>query len=72
MEDPTKYLLRKIINHESNGLKSLGKLSAEHVDDISAVMASYAEDTVIDVIDRLNNGEEIEVNGVILSNHKVK
>ena len=61
------YLLGKIVNNKTNGLKSLGDLHAKHIEDLSKVLEDYAAETVIDVVKRLEAGETIKVNGLILS-----
>lgn len=72
MEHPTNFLLGKIINYKTNGFKSLGQLDAKHVDDISNIMKEFAEETAIDVIKRLNKGQQVNINGQVFKLVKVK
>lgn len=62
MKNPHDYLLECIINNKTNGLTSLGKLSGNHVSDISKIMENFATETVQDTIDRLIKGESISIN----------
>ncbi len=61
MEHPKTFLLKKIIDNKTNGLESLGHLHAKHIDDISSVMEDFAEQTIVEVVERLNAGENIKV-----------
>jgi hypothetical protein len=61
MKHPQTYLMEKIIGYKENGMPSLGHLPAKTIDDLVKVMQSFAEETVIEVIDRLNKGERLEV-----------
>ena len=70
MMHPEKFLLIKIINHKENGLDNLGQLEAKFIDNIALIMQDYAEQTVLEAIDRLNKGEEIEVKNKILKYEK--
>lgn len=61
------FLLQNICDYnKENGLKSLGRLHAEHIDDLAEVIKQYAEKTVIEVTERLNKGEKIKINDVII------
>jgi hypothetical protein len=70
MMHPEKFLLLKIINHMDNGLDNLGQLEARFIDNIALIMQDYAEQTVLEAIDRLNKGEEIQVKNIILKYEK--
>jgi hypothetical protein len=67
MTHPKTYLLMKIVGHRDNGLNSLGHLHAKHVEDIVAVMESFAIESIENVIERLNKGESIQIGDKILS-----
>lgn len=56
------YLLRAIIGQEIKGYPSLRELNGKFVEDISKLLEQYATETVKDVIERLNKGEEIFIN----------
>ncbi len=66
MIDAQNYLLGKIIGNRENGMRSLGQLEAKFVDDICKVMETYAAETVIDVVKRINEGETILIDGMQL------
>jgi hypothetical protein len=61
MDSPQTYLLKKIIGHATNGLDSLGKLNAMHVEDIAEVIRSFAVETITELVERLNKGESIDL-----------
>ena len=66
------YLLKKICEYEKNGLESLGKLNGAHFEDLTKVIKSYAVETVLEVVESLNNGETVDMDGHILSLKKRK
>ena len=69
MDHPQAFLLKKIVGYKENGLESLGHLNAKHLSDLSKVMLEFAQDTVVEVIERLNKGESVNIgNGVIKIN----
>ena len=73
MENSKTYILNCIVNHNKNGLSSLGELHAKHVDDIAKIMKDFAIETVVEVVKRLNAGEEINLeNGSFLVIKKSK
>lgn len=59
MDHPQTYLLKKIIDSDKNGLASLGHLDGKHVEDIAAVMLSFAEESVKETIELLNEGNSV-------------
>ena len=61
MIHPTTFLIQKICGYKTNGLKSLGHLKCEHIDDLSKVMEEFTEKAIIEIVERLNNGENIKV-----------
>ena len=61
MENAHNYLLGKIVNHEKNGLNSLGELHGRHFDDIVKVLEHFAVETLLDFTERLKNGESIRI-----------
>lgn len=68
MDSPQTYLLKKIMTHDTNGLNSLGKLSAIHIEDIANVMRSFTVETITELVERLNKGESIDLgDGTLLS-----
>ena len=66
MTHPKTFLLQKIVGYKKNGLKSLGHLHCQHIDDLSKVMEDFTEQTIIEVVQRLNNGENIKIGKRIL------
>lgn len=72
MDNPKTFLLKKIMGYETNGLKSLGQLHAKHIDDLTKVLLQFAEETVIEVIDIINKGQNVDMNEIILSVKTVK
>lgn len=66
MVHPETFLMQKIIGYENNGLKSLAHLNADHVKDLAQVMQDFTERTVIEVIERLNAGENVRVGKCVL------
>lgn len=71
MDAPQTYLLKKIMNYDKNGLKSLGNLSGKHVDDIASVLKSYAEESIKEFSEAINKGS-VNVNGTIYDIKKSK
>lgn len=68
MDSPQTYLLKKIMGHATNGLDSLGKLNAMHVEDIAKVMQSFTLETITELVERINKGESVNLgNGTLLS-----
>lgn len=63
MDHPQTYLLNKIANNETNGLHSLGSLNGKHIKDLCEVMKSYAEESMFELIERLNKGEFLDIGG---------
>lgn len=61
MKHPQSYLVEKIFNSDKDNLPTLGKLEAKFIDDITQVMKDFAEETVIETIERLNDGHEIKI-----------
>ena len=73
MDSPQTYLLKKIMAYATNGLDSLGKLNANHIEDIAEVMRLFTLETITELIERLNKGESIDLgNGQSLSFNKRK
>lgn len=72
MDNSKAFLLKKIIGYKENGLETLGNLHAKHVDDISKVMLEFATASMIETIERLNRGEDVNFNGHLLSFKKQK
>jgi len=70
MENSETFLLHKIFNYKTNGLETLGHLHAKHFDDLAKVILQYAEKTVMEVIDRINKGEPVNMNGTIITLNK--
>jgi hypothetical protein len=62
MDHPQAFLLKKIIESNENKLPTLKQLHGKHVNDIAQVMKEFTELTIIEVIERLNNGETLVVN----------
>jgi hypothetical protein len=71
MDNPTVFLLKKIAGYKENGLESLGHLNGKHVDDIAKVMMEFFDESITEVVKRLNKGETVEFNGRLLSLEKI-
>ncbi len=54
---PETFLLTKIINCDTNGLKILGSLDAKYVNALTEVLKEYAELTAEDIIKRIAKKE---------------
>lgn len=72
MDAPKTFLLKKIIDYDKNGLTSLGQLHAKHIDDLSKVLLEFAKETVMEVIESLNKGERVNMDGEIFQLKKTK
>jgi len=53
IDHPQTFLLKKIIDYQTNGLESLGHLNAKHIDDLSKVLKEYAELAAIEALKNL-------------------
>ena len=72
MDNARIYLLKKIIGYKDNGHEELGSLNAKYIDDVSRVMLAFMKDSLTEIIDKLNSGETIDVDGMILTLNKKK
>lgn len=72
MVHPTTFILQKIAGYQTNGHEKLGHLKAEFIDDISAIMREFAEDTAIEVAQRLARGESVMLKGNVYCLKKIK
>jgi hypothetical protein len=66
MTHPKQYLMEKIVGYQNNGFASLGQLHAKHTNDIIKMLADFAEESILDVIERINNGETILVKDKVI------
>jgi hypothetical protein len=71
MDNPTLFLLKKIAGYKENGLESLGRLDGKHIDDVAKVMMQFFEESMTEVVERLNKGETVAFNGHLLSLEKI-
>jgi len=62
MVHPKQFLLQSIINSDKKA-STLSQLEAKHIDSLAEVMADFAEQTAIEVINRLNKGEILIIKG---------
>lgn len=72
MKSSGTYLLEKICQHETNGFSSMGEFNAKHFNDVSAIMKAFAEETILEFVDRINKGEDIYVADRVISFKKRK
>lgn len=67
MIHPKTFLLQKVAGYKENGLETLGQLQGKHFQDLANVMMQFTEQTMLEVIDRLNKGENIDIGGTVIS-----
>lgn len=72
MKSSNQFLLEKIVDYKTNGLDTLGQFHGRHFNDIAEVMRQFGEETVLDVVERINKGETIMIRGMELSGNKFK
>ena len=72
MDNAQLYLLKRIAGYKTNGHDSLGHLNACHVNDVAKVMTDFAKDVLTEVIEGINKGETINVDGMIISANHIK
>lgn len=71
MTSPISYLLGCIVKYKTE-YKSFGTLDGKYIDDVAKAMKNFAEETVLNVIDRLNKGYEVKIKDQIVSIKKPK
>lgn len=67
MDNAGTYLLKSIAQSETNGLASMGEFNAKHFNDVTKIMMGFLKDSLTEIIEHLNKGETIDVDGTILS-----
>jgi hypothetical protein len=72
MDNAKTFLLKKIVGYKDNGFPNMGDLHARHIDEISEVMLMFVKETLSEIVDRLNKGEVVDIDGMILSFQKPK